>query len=90
MPTPSRQTLEEFANRFGDALAAALKERRVALGMTRAQLEESTGLSERMLIFIENCERRLSVHSLILLCRALDVEVSQLMAEVETKMENPE
>lgn len=83
MPEPTRQALEEQADRLAGALARRLANHRKRLGLTRKQLQELTGITERMQIFVERRERNLSVHSLVVLCLAMDLDVSTVIKEAE-------
>jgi len=88
VPEQTRQRLEEKAEQLAGTLAERLAYHRQARGLTRKRLQELTGISERMLIFIEKRERNLSVHSLSLICQAMGIEMSDMIKEAENATPN--
>jgi transcriptional regulator with XRE-family HTH domain len=71
--------LEE--QRFLRLLGERVRERRVARGLTQAELGEACGLHRTFVGSVERGERNLSVLNLRLIARALRVRLADLLAD---------
>ncbi len=69
--------------RFLQQLGFRLRERRLARGLTQAQLAEACGLHRTFVGSAERGERNLAVLSLRRIARALRVPLSELLAGAE-------
>ncbi|MEJ0038600.1 MAG: helix-turn-helix domain-containing protein [Gammaproteobacteria bacterium] len=81
-PSPAKPTLRKSLvdRRFGDLV----RTHRVKQGMSQSDLAERTGMLARDISVIESGERSLSLTSVYLLARALEVSPSGLMKNLES------
>lgn len=73
-----------------DAFGRVLRERRLALGLTQADLESEGGLERSYISRLEAGRYQVCLRGILNLARALQMTPSQLMREVELRLDGPE
>jgi transcriptional regulator with XRE-family HTH domain len=69
------------------AIAAELKAERAATGVQNTVIAETSGISPRQVIRIFNGERTAGVSDLIMICKALGIDLPTLIARAEARFE---
>jgi transcriptional regulator with XRE-family HTH domain len=69
------------------AIAAELKAERAATGVQNTVIAETSGISPRQVIRIFNGERTVGVSDLIMICKALGIDLTTLIARAEARVE---
>lgn len=72
------------ARDFPAALGTAIRERRVALGMSQEAFADHVGLHRTYIGSVERGERNLAVVNLAKIAHGLELKVSELVAAAET------
>ena len=70
-----------------DAICEAIRERRKKLGLSIYALSQSSGVSQQAIGYYERKQRRPSLECLAKVARALDWELSELVAEAESRID---
>jgi len=71
------------SQRFSRAVVAALKERRLASGLSQARLAEAAGISRTAVTMIEAGQRNPTLFVCHALAKALDLQLWPLIRKVE-------
>lgn len=69
------------------AIAAELKAERAATGVQNVTIAEASNLSPRQVIRIFNGERSVGAVDLIMICKALGIDLQTLIARTEARVE---
>jgi len=66
-------------------LATRIREARKKAGLTQLELSMKSGVSQNMIAYIEKGERNPALRTVIKLCRAMDVKMSDILSEIENE-----
>lgn len=66
-------------------IADRLKEARRKAGLTQLELSMRSGVSQNMIAYIEKGDRNPALRTVIRLCRAMDVKMSDILSEIENE-----
>ena len=78
-------TFPSSADDFGRELARILAIRRDELGLSKLALAQRAGLDQRTITFIERGTNSPNIKTLFVLCEALDLDISLVIAESITR-----
>lgn len=70
-----------------DAICEAIAHRREELGLSVYAVSQSSGVSQQAIGYYERKQRRPSLECLAKVARALDWELSELVAEAESRID---
>jgi transcriptional regulator with XRE-family HTH domain len=63
-----------------------LKNERLKSKMTQKELSESIGVDQTIVSKIEHCIRRIDVIELMMICKALQIDLNSFLKDVEEKI----
>lgn len=64
-------------------VAAAIRDARVAAGLSQSELARRTGLDLRTITRVESIEREPSISTLVRIARGIGISVSELLRDIE-------
>ena len=72
-----------------DAFAAALRRRRLALGLSQEEMAAQAGVSMRYISLLESRRHQPSLKTIQKLCAVMGITMAAFMAEVEAVLPEP-
>lgn len=72
--------------RFNSSLARVIRARREELGLSMTQVGIRAGLSQQSVSFLERELRSPNIETLLRICHALDLRLSEIITKVETEL----